>query len=166
MVRCWDHKRSGGELRDAARAVLDAWNDETNRATDIVAVLEGPMASLRAALAGRAPRTTSTATRKPREETKQELVLAMLRRDEGASGPQIAEATHWAPHTVRGFLAGLKKKASRSRPWNGSVRWATWGPEDPSRSITSPVKPRRLIRVTPPPAECGWRRSVSFFNGP
>ena len=87
-----------------------AWNDETNRATDIVAALEGPMASLRAALAGRAPRTTSTATRKPREGTKQELVLAMLRRDEGASGPQIAEATHWAPHTVRGFLAGLKKK--------------------------------------------------------
>jgi hypothetical protein len=29
---------------------------------------------------------------------------------EGASGPQIAEATGWAPHTVRGFLAGLAKK--------------------------------------------------------
>jgi hypothetical protein len=34
----------------------------------------------------------------------------MLARDEGASGPQIAEATGWAPHTVRGFLAGLAKK--------------------------------------------------------
>jgi len=34
----------------------------------------------------------------------------MLRRAEGASGPQIAEATGWASHTVRGFLAGLKKK--------------------------------------------------------
>jgi hypothetical protein len=34
----------------------------------------------------------------------------MLRRDEGASGPQIAEATGWAPHSVRGFLAGLARK--------------------------------------------------------
>jgi hypothetical protein len=34
----------------------------------------------------------------------------MLRRDEGASGPQIAEAMGWASHTVRGFLAGLAKK--------------------------------------------------------
>jgi hypothetical protein len=34
----------------------------------------------------------------------------MLRRPEGASGPQIAEATGWAAHTVRGFLASLAKK--------------------------------------------------------
>jgi hypothetical protein len=34
----------------------------------------------------------------------------MLRRDEGASGPEIAETMGWAPHTVRGFLAGLAKK--------------------------------------------------------
>jgi hypothetical protein len=34
----------------------------------------------------------------------------MLTRREGASGPQIAEATGWAPHTVRGFLAGLARK--------------------------------------------------------
>jgi hypothetical protein len=31
-------------------------------------------------------------------------------RDEVASGPQIAEAMEWAPHTVRGFLAGLAKR--------------------------------------------------------
>jgi biotin operon repressor len=33
----------------------------------------------------------------------------MLRRDEGASGPAIAAAMGWASHTVRGFLAGLRK---------------------------------------------------------
>ena len=37
----------------------------------------------------------------------------MLSRLEGASGPQIAEAMGWAPHTVRGFLAGLPKKGIR-----------------------------------------------------
>ena len=34
----------------------------------------------------------------------------MLRRNEAASGPQIAKTMGWASHTVRGFLAGLAKK--------------------------------------------------------
>ena len=36
--------------------------------------------------------------------------VLLQRFPEGASGPQIAEAMGWAPHTVRGFLAGLAKK--------------------------------------------------------
>ena len=40
-------------------------------------------------------------------------MLALLRRPEGASGPQIADATGWAPHTVRGFLAGLQRQGSK-----------------------------------------------------
>jgi biotin operon repressor len=66
------------------------------------------IARLDAALAGPAPR--AAAPRGPRQGTKQEQVLAMLRRADGASGPQIAEATGWNSNTVRGFLAGLKKK--------------------------------------------------------
>jgi biotin operon repressor len=97
-------------LRQAAQAVLAAWDDEANRETDIIAALEGPMTSLRALLDNRTPRASTGATRAPRTGTKQEAVLGLLRRDEGASGPQIAEATGWAAHTVRGFLAGLKKK--------------------------------------------------------
>jgi hypothetical protein len=42
-------------------------------------------------------------------DTKRAQVLTMLTRPEGASGPQIAEATSWPPHTVRGLLAGLAK---------------------------------------------------------
>ena len=38
------------------------------------------------------------APRKPREGTKQEQVLAMLRRPEGATVAQIADATGWALH--------------------------------------------------------------------
>jgi hypothetical protein len=51
----------------------------------------------------------ASGTRPPRAGTKQAAVLALLRRPEGASGPDIIHATGWAPHTVRGFLAGLKK---------------------------------------------------------
>jgi biotin operon repressor len=97
-------------LRQAAQAVLAAWDDEANREVDIIAALEGRMDTLRNLLAGRAPRAMTGAPRAPRTGTKQETVLALLRRAEGASGPQIAEATGWAAHTVRGFLAGLKKK--------------------------------------------------------
>jgi hypothetical protein len=99
-------------LRDAATAVLAAWEDDANRATDIIAALDGPMQALRAALAGKPARATRDpgAPRKPREGTKQETVLAMLRRDEGATIAQIADATGWQQHTVRGFFAGLKKR--------------------------------------------------------
>lgn len=97
-------------LRQAAQAVLAAWEDEAIRETDIAAALDGPMTSLRVLLTQRAPRAVGGTPRTPRTGTKQETVLTLLRRDEGASGPQIAGATGWAPHTVRGFLAGLKKK--------------------------------------------------------
>ena len=99
-------------LRDAAAAVLAAWLDEANRETDIIAALEAPMDALRAALANKPCRQARDpgTPRKPREGTKQEAVLNLLRREEGATVAQIAEATGWASHTVRGFLAGLKKK--------------------------------------------------------
>jgi hypothetical protein len=103
-------------LRDTAAAILAAWDDQAARFGthdgDLIGALDAPMAALRSLLAGkptRAPRDAS-APRKPREGTKQEQVLAMLRRPEGATVAQIAEATGWAQHTVRGFFAGLKKK--------------------------------------------------------
>jgi hypothetical protein len=99
-------------LRDAAAAVLAAWDDEANRETDIIGALEGPMEALRALLATKPARATRErgAPRKPRAGTKQEAVLALLRRDEGATITQIIDATGWQSHTVRGFLAGLKRK--------------------------------------------------------
>ena len=55
------------------------------------------------------PKTTP-AERKIREGTKQALVIEMLRRPEGATIAEIVEATLWASHTTRGFLAGALKK--------------------------------------------------------
>ncbi len=99
-------------LRDAAAAILAAWDDEANREGDMVGALDAPMEALRALLAGKHARATreAGAPRKPREGTKQETVLAMLRREEGATIAQICEATGWQQHTVRGFFAGLKKR--------------------------------------------------------
>ena len=47
---------------------------------------------------------------KTRDGTKQAQVIAMLRRQEGATIAQIVEATGWRPHTVRGVFAGALKK--------------------------------------------------------
>ena len=95
-------------LRDATQRVLDAWDDDANMRTDLLTAID----ALRAALAtksGRQPREPGAA-RKPREGTKQETVLALLRRSEGATIGQICEVTAWQPHTARSFLATLKKK--------------------------------------------------------
>ncbi|MBK8909470.1 MAG: DUF3489 domain-containing protein [Rhodospirillales bacterium] len=47
---------------------------------------------------------------KLRNGTKQALMIELLRRPEGATVDQIAEAMGWARHTVRGAMAGALKK--------------------------------------------------------
>jgi hypothetical protein len=42
--------------------------------------------------------------------TKQERVLTLLYRPEGASIDEMMQATDWQQHSVRGFLAGTVKK--------------------------------------------------------
>lgn len=49
---------------------------------------------------------TPAATRKP---TKLELLIALLRREEGAALPELIAATGWQAHSVRGALAGTLK---------------------------------------------------------
>jgi hypothetical protein len=45
-----------------------------------------------------------------REGTKQAVLIAMLRRPEGADLDEIAEATGWQKHTIRGAISGALKK--------------------------------------------------------
>jgi hypothetical protein len=89
--------RGVGGLRHAAEAVVAACEGGSD--------LAPAMEALRTVLAP-APK----AARGPRAGTKTETVLTLLRRHDGASIAQIIEATGWAPHTVRGYLAGLKKR--------------------------------------------------------
>ncbi len=89
--------RGVGGLRVAAEAVVAAWEGGSD--------LAPAMEALKALLA-----PATKAPRGPRTGTKNEAVLTLLRREDGASIAQIIEATGWAPHTVRGYLAGLKKR--------------------------------------------------------
>ena len=92
-------------LRDAALATVAAWEAQSD--------LEAALEALKATLAGRSTARAPGGPRKPREGTKQEAVLTLLRRDGGATIAQVMEATGWAQHTVRGFFAGLKKEGHK-----------------------------------------------------
>ncbi len=46
----------------------------------------------------------------PREFSKKAIVLEMLRRKEGASLAEIAKATEWQNHSIRGFISGAITK--------------------------------------------------------
>ncbi len=46
----------------------------------------------------------------PREFSKKAIVLEMLRRKEGASLAEIAKATEWQAHSIRGFISGAITK--------------------------------------------------------
>jgi hypothetical protein len=70
-----------------------------------------------AAGATRAAAKTKTATRTAktkmpaaRQKPKQQRMIEMLRRPEGATIPQMSKAFGWEQHTVRGALSGALKK--------------------------------------------------------
>jgi hypothetical protein len=71
-----------------------------------------PAAGTRKAKAKAAKPAKAAPTDKPtpRAGTKQALMIDLLRRPEGATVEQIAAATGWQHHTIRGAIAGALKK--------------------------------------------------------
>lgn len=62
------------------------------------------------------PQKASTGTRKRRSsatQTKQDLVIQMLRRQSGVTIDDIIAKIGWQPHSVRGFFSGLVRKKLR-----------------------------------------------------
>jgi hypothetical protein len=57
-----------------------------------------------------APVGEPTAKSTPRADTKQALMIEMLKRPEGATVEQIAKAIGWQHHTIRGAISGALKK--------------------------------------------------------
>lgn len=78
----------------------------TEQPAQITAVPEGAAAE-KPSRKARAPRVP--------KKTKSDAVIALLRRQRGATLDAMMKATGWQAHSVRGFLAGtLKKKLGRA----------------------------------------------------
>ena len=58
----------------------------------------------------RQPGQSRHSSRRPRESSKEAMLIDMLRRPEGATIAQIMAATGWQAHTCRGAFAGALKK--------------------------------------------------------
>lgn len=54
--------------------------------------------------------STTVAPTPTKRESKVDLVLSLLQRQEGVTLDQMVAATGWLPHTTRAALTGLKKK--------------------------------------------------------
>ncbi|MBF0416708.1 MAG: DUF3489 domain-containing protein [Magnetococcales bacterium] len=54
------------------------------------------------------PPKVETKPRRSQGNSKQNQVISMLHRPEGATAAQIAEVTGWQNHTIRGFLSVSK----------------------------------------------------------
>ncbi|SDE44797.1 DUF3489 domain-containing protein [Belnapia rosea] len=119
-------------LRDAARRVFIGWGDWAGER----AGLADAVVALRVILVKPAPLPRTAGSRKSREGTKQQQVLAMLRRPEGATVAQIAEVTGWQAHTVRGFFAGLKRRQGIAVEAAERVRQVGPGKESAKGSYT------------------------------
>jgi Protein of unknown function (DUF3489) len=114
------HASEGGTRADAGATSADAGA----HATDAAAPPAGADAAATAAKRKAKARPVRGAPEKPtpRAGTKQAFMIEMLKRPEGATVEQIAAATGWQHHTIRGAISGaLKKKlgltveATRSR---------------------------------------------------
>jgi len=88
--------------------------DETKKATTSQAAASPPRQPKTAAVRPRGKaRKASPGGSEPRQtpaQSKQDLVIQMLRRQSGVTIKEIIAKTGWQPHSVRGFLSGLVKK--------------------------------------------------------
>ncbi|QJY32125.1 DUF3489 domain-containing protein [Diaphorobacter sp. JS3050] len=72
--------------------------------------LEAAVAAAEASWQQVQPASTLESPKRSPGNSKQALVIEMLKRPEGATIAQICEATGWQAHTVRGTFAGALKK--------------------------------------------------------
>jgi DNA-binding NarL/FixJ family response regulator len=60
--------------------------------------------------AGKKPARPEADKKEERANTKKATVLELLRRKEGATTAEIAKATKWQNHSIRGFIRNVAKK--------------------------------------------------------
>lgn len=111
------------------------WDDDENRPVGLRITEAGlsalgleaeePSAPEQPALAAAHQPTPHT----PRPGSKQAHIIALLRREEGASLDDLIAATGWLPHTTRAALTGLRQRGYglvKSAGADGRTRYRMW----------------------------------------
>jgi hypothetical protein len=104
-------RRRLATARNAMEAVCGHWAEAGRLDEALIQSCHATLAELQRAdalLEAEAP--APRAGGEPRAGSKQAQMITMLRRPEGATIAQIADATGWQPHTVRGAIAGALKR--------------------------------------------------------
>jgi hypothetical protein len=97
---------TGATSADAGAQAIDAAAPATEADRTATPAKKGKAAKRKARVTQTAPAEKPT----PRTGTKQAQMIEMLKRPEGATVEQIAEATGWQHHTIRGAISGALKK--------------------------------------------------------
>lgn len=96
-----------GELGDETGDTVEIIEGSAVRPTVDVASIDGEAEGG----VGLADSSASASSSRPR--SKQDQIIALLSRTEGATIDDLVSATGWLPHTVRAMLSGLRKKGHR-----------------------------------------------------
>jgi hypothetical protein len=97
---------TGATSADAGAQAIGAAAPVTDSERAATRAKKGKAAKGKARVIKSAPATKST----PRAGTKQAQMIELLKRPEGATVEQIAAATGWQHHTIRGAISGALKK--------------------------------------------------------
>jgi Protein of unknown function (DUF3489) len=95
---------------DAEAGDTPAEPTEPAQAGEQAATPEPATPAKRRAKASKPPKTAPAGKPTPRAGTKQAQMIELLERPEGATVEQIATATGWQHHTIRGAISGALKK--------------------------------------------------------
>jgi hypothetical protein len=74
-------------------------------------------------------KTKTTKSAPAKRANKNDKVIALLKRDGGASLAEITKATGWLPHSARAVLTGFRKKGFKieKAKADGITRWSITG---------------------------------------
>jgi Protein of unknown function (DUF3489) len=112
-VKTEDDASEGATLADAAAESADAGAQGTDAAAPAIEADRAAAPANSGKRTKRKAKVTKAASAHkptPRTGTKQAQMIEMLRRPEGATVEQIAAATGWQHHTIRGAISGALKK--------------------------------------------------------
>ncbi len=129
----------------AAKGLLVCWDAQAGMAEALTA--------LRAALAHGDRLAGLRSPRPPRADSNQAQVLALLGRTGGAAIAKVMELKAWAPHTVRGYPAGLKRRGIDAGVPAGRTAALT----------SSAMRPNEFLD-SHEDQESPWRSSKAFYS--